>query len=470
MHEQRDMLFVSHANPEDNDFARWLALQLAKEGYPVWCDLTQLLGGESFWDDAEEAIRTRTVKFVYVLSEASNEKDGPLRELQVAQGLARSLNLRDFVIPLRIDNLRSGDVTIELARTNFIPFEHAWAPGLAQLLEKLEQDNVPKNPSFSPDAVSSWWRSAFSADFRVVEEPDEYFSNWFPIRGLPDTIYYHTLTRSNIGKVEARSDLPFPAVQDDFISLLSFAKATDLEAHLGDNMSIAESDPRKLQDLLADNGPREFPKHLTEILRLAWENQLAARGLPSYELANKLKCFYFTQGPAAHDDKIHFAGVDGSSTWRNVVGYSTVGPTDNRHRRLWHFALSARPLRYPEPVFMLKPHVVFSDDGINLWDDKMRTAKARRSQCAQWWNDEWRDRTLAFVSWLTQGEQTFTVTLGSDVSCEVPVRPLTFTAAVSYLEPGPGELEQDLRDYAFEEDDFDKLPDTAPEQETEPNG
>ena len=44
---------------------------------------------------------------------------------------------------------------------------------------------------------------------------------------------------------------------------------------------------------------------------------------------------------------------------------------------------------------MLKPHVVFSDDGINLWDDKMRTAKARRSQCAQWWNDEWRDRTLA---------------------------------------------------------------------------
>ncbi|PYV94046.1 MAG: toll/interleukin-1 receptor domain-containing protein, partial [Acidobacteria bacterium] len=41
----RNMLFISHANPEDNDFTRWLALQLAKDGHPIWCDLTELLGG-----------------------------------------------------------------------------------------------------------------------------------------------------------------------------------------------------------------------------------------------------------------------------------------------------------------------------------------------------------------------------------------------------------------------------------------
>ena len=34
----RDMLFVSHAAPDDNEFARWLALQLGKDGFPVWCD------------------------------------------------------------------------------------------------------------------------------------------------------------------------------------------------------------------------------------------------------------------------------------------------------------------------------------------------------------------------------------------------------------------------------------------------
>lgn len=44
---QRDTVFISHAYPEDNQFTLWLALRLAREGYPVWCDLTKLLGGVS---------------------------------------------------------------------------------------------------------------------------------------------------------------------------------------------------------------------------------------------------------------------------------------------------------------------------------------------------------------------------------------------------------------------------------------
>ena len=65
---RRRMLFLSHATPEDNGFARWLALQLANEGYPVWCDLTKLLGGEDFWKDIQEAIREDSIRFLFVLS------------------------------------------------------------------------------------------------------------------------------------------------------------------------------------------------------------------------------------------------------------------------------------------------------------------------------------------------------------------------------------------------------------------
>ena len=68
-----DMVFVSPAKPEDNDFARWLALQLANEGYPVWCDLTRLLGGEKFWEDVQNAITNRTVKFLSALSAFQHE-------------------------------------------------------------------------------------------------------------------------------------------------------------------------------------------------------------------------------------------------------------------------------------------------------------------------------------------------------------------------------------------------------------
>src|SRR5690606_32658945 len=79
----RDMLFVGHANPEDNEIARWLALRLATEGYPVWCDLTKLLGGEAFWSDIESAIRERTSKYLLVLSRTSNAKPGVLNELSL---------------------------------------------------------------------------------------------------------------------------------------------------------------------------------------------------------------------------------------------------------------------------------------------------------------------------------------------------------------------------------------------------
>lgn len=42
--QPRDVLFVSHANPEDNDFAQWLTLKLVSLGYHAWSDVTKLLG------------------------------------------------------------------------------------------------------------------------------------------------------------------------------------------------------------------------------------------------------------------------------------------------------------------------------------------------------------------------------------------------------------------------------------------
>ena len=45
MPQPRDVLFISHATPEDNEFAKWLTLRLAAEGYPVYCEILNLLGG-----------------------------------------------------------------------------------------------------------------------------------------------------------------------------------------------------------------------------------------------------------------------------------------------------------------------------------------------------------------------------------------------------------------------------------------
>jgi hypothetical protein len=96
----RQVVFVSHANPEDNEFARWLTLKLASLGYLAWSDVTRLFGGEDFWRDIERVIRDEAVKFLYVLSRNSNEKEGSLRELKVADATRKKLGLSDFVIPL----------------------------------------------------------------------------------------------------------------------------------------------------------------------------------------------------------------------------------------------------------------------------------------------------------------------------------------------------------------------------------
>jgi len=50
-----DHLFISYAT-EDAGFAEWLSVRLAAEGYKVWCDRTNLLGGESYPKDIDRAI------------------------------------------------------------------------------------------------------------------------------------------------------------------------------------------------------------------------------------------------------------------------------------------------------------------------------------------------------------------------------------------------------------------------------
>jgi TIR domain len=76
----KQTIFISHANPEDNEFARWLGAKLTLAGYAVWYDLDRLRGGDVFWDKVEHAIREEAVRFIAVISRASHNKDGVRKE------------------------------------------------------------------------------------------------------------------------------------------------------------------------------------------------------------------------------------------------------------------------------------------------------------------------------------------------------------------------------------------------------
>ncbi|MDQ2752623.1 MAG: toll/interleukin-1 receptor domain-containing protein, partial [Bacteroidota bacterium] len=122
----RKTIFISHAAPEDNDFTRWLSLQLIGLGYTVWSDVINLKGGEDWWKFIEKEIREETIKFLFILSTASNYKDGTLKELAVAQKVKKQLADDQFIIPLHIDKALSyDDVNIELNRFNSINFKQS---------------------------------------------------------------------------------------------------------------------------------------------------------------------------------------------------------------------------------------------------------------------------------------------------------------------------------------------------------
>src|SRR5438093_9517354 len=323
----RDMLFISHANPEDNDFTRWLSLQLAKDGYPVWCDLTRLLGGERFWDDAEEAIRGCTVKFLYVLSKVSNHKKGSRDELQIALNVARNAKLQDFVIPLHIDNLPHGEINVQLASITAIPFEKSWPAGYNQLLQVLERDGVAKRSSFNPSAVTSWWRSQFSARRGVRRERNTYTSNWLPVSSMPPCLHLHTLVRASTGLMELSAPPPHPSFMDG-IDLVAFAPAQEFAGQLGE-FSIAGTRCFKIEDVLGNSSELQreargmAKRWLVRLLTDSWNRWIGTRGLGNYEMAHG-ECYFFTKPAKADSLSLNYVGLDGKPRRpRDVVGYKS---------------------------------------------------------------------------------------------------------------------------------------------------
>lgn len=135
---QRGLLFISHANPQDNAAAAWFATQLTLLGYEVWCDLRNTEAGESgFWLKVQEKIENEAAKFVFILSDTSRDfkkKAGVYKEVQAAANVRRD----NFIIPLRIEKL-TGSVPILIGTDLYVDSEN-WVHGLRELHKRLVKD------------------------------------------------------------------------------------------------------------------------------------------------------------------------------------------------------------------------------------------------------------------------------------------------------------------------------------------
>jgi hypothetical protein len=114
-----------------------------------------------------------------------------------------------------------------------------------------------------------------------------------------------------------------------------------------------------------------------------------------------------------------------------MVGFKTVGGS----KRYWHFGFSCRAICRPMLAYVVKSHVLFSDDAKNIWNSSNRLHRARRSQCKNWWNPVWRDRVLAVVNWLSDQNGLIRIPVANGLSLEVCRDPVRFESPVSYRDP-----------------------------------
>ena len=138
---QRQALFISHANPEDNEFTIWLGSHLSGAGYEVWADVLKVRGGEDWVRKLEQALRERACKVLLVGTPRGVEKQGVRNEIQIASEVAKKIGDKEFIIPLRLQHF---DSPFQIVQAQYIDFLKGWGQGLAELLETLEGYALPR--------------------------------------------------------------------------------------------------------------------------------------------------------------------------------------------------------------------------------------------------------------------------------------------------------------------------------------
>jgi hypothetical protein len=89
----------------------------------------------------------------------------------------------------------------------------------------------------------------------------------------------------------------------------------------------------------------------------------------------------------------------------------------------------------PRLSYMLSAHVIFTSDGATPWTSHRRMHSARRRQCKNWFNPHWRDRLLATLHWLSQGNSSLRIPCGKLAFIEISSLPQAFESDVSYADP-----------------------------------
>lgn len=459
----RRTVFISHANPEDNEFTAWLGTRLIGAGYHVWSDLLRLIGGEPFWRDIGDAIKDHAAVVVLVLSRSSFQKPGVLDEIALAVATARRLKNPKFIVPVRLDDLPFDEFPEQVIRLNAINFNGNWADGLHRLLEALDERKIAKIESAHEQGIAEFRNFRLRQSASIAQEPEILEGSWLRIETLPATAYLNRFGGDPRSVAKALSRFTTPVIAWDRLGL-GFARASEVVEAEAPDLTVEHAYAVGLQEFVAgrtEDAPQlraaDARRMIANLLRQAWEGFAASKGLLPYEFANSTG-WYVPRG-LIEKDTVVFDDRNGKRRRKRLTGRS------EKRGVYWSFAVTIHPVVGRRWLFELKPQVVFTEDGSRPLDSKPKMARLRKSFCKNWWNDQWRTLLNAYVRFLADDDGVIRIPLGGAAELTLRSELIAFEAPTRILgdsispdeDANESETSADTLDDGEDRADFDDL-------------
>lgn len=440
----RKLVFISKGTPDDDDFTLWLAPRLEAAGYEVFADILCLKYGDRWRKVLTDTLYDQACKMLLCCKDSTLSKTGVLEEIDIANRLVRELGDERFIVPMRLE--RNFRAPFGIAGLQYLDFETSWADGLANLLQHLEEEEVPRTALGSVNPEWEQFRSRQS--IQIEESPETLISNWLRIGSIPDNIRYYVPTGSiSIGAVSARcKDSQFP-IHYHNRGVLTFLNFEEVSEHFADVAAFelkCETDTLEFeQEGMGEINLASQDAHniLMSMLREAWNAFCRECGFTEYSYSSQ-------HGFHANDDHV---GIGKRVSWGRQGERRSAMLRNVARGKVWNFGTTATPAFWPYPHFKIKTRVLFAEligekSAGNIIDNVDHQFRLRRTVCKGWRNKRWYGCLLAFLEILAGDSAYITLKLSPSEKITVEPVPMVFTSPVTTTLPNLDDEESEDTD------------------------
>jgi hypothetical protein len=234
------------------------------------------------------------------------------------------------------------------------------------------------------------------------------------------------------------SECPLPCTDHGRL-LVSFASFEELSAALPATIPIKPRGTLATSDFLIGKtgdilgiSASDARNKISSLVRQSWDRSMGARGLMSYEMANKKIAWWFPLG-TPEDGQLRYSDLSGKSRRRAVMG--TRGKKEAEDgtdvpRYYWHLGFTGAAFIGDTSHIVLRPRIIITEDRVEPLDNKTKLNSVRRGVTSMWFNDKWRGLIMGYCAWLVDDSKRIKLNAGERGEIIVGPLPMEFDVPV----------------------------------------